>query len=907
MAMAKTSRELKTTLDWARKYIAFGLPVLPCYRVKPDGDCTCPPNSKERRKNGSCKTPGKHPVPRLVPNGALSASTELDQIKKWFVNDGEYNIAVATGKIRQGNLMVVDLDVTKGKDGPATWEALQQEIGETFPDTLSQTTGSGGRQLFWWTDAEVSMSSETKLGSGIDIRGKSGYVVVPPSANKYGPYEWDNWGALLVIQSAPKGLVDRAQHGKSPASPVVTARRAAPTPLTQAGPVCADDPHDQLTLAQVQELLRAIPPDERDTWMMFGHVIKTIGKWIGGEQQAFEVWDAWAQKGEGYGGLTDQQYQWDSFIKPTLHPIGLLKKHARERGWTPSTEFQKEDRSWRKEASRKLLDALPDNAEPDEAEALFKVLSRLPELSRDAFVKEICERFKWRVPSVRGEIAKHQKQRTLDAGDDTEMDYGMLVARRVLAKHYADGKHLIRGSDRFFWKYNGRHWEPIDNGDEMIGRQCTEEIDLLGPMRLAKATVKNHAVDLLKSLRALDGDPLRLLEPPRPVINCQNGELWLDKEGNVTLKEHSPESYLRFCLSISYDPDAACPKFDDAVLEVFQKSPEPEEMRRHLYEMFGYSIQPERDIKQFWILEGTGDNGKTGIVDTQEKMIGDDGVFTLPIAQVDDVYNKSKLKQKLLLRDNDVDYMTVLPDGILKQLSENARIVGRDPYGKPKQFVNCTLPILLCNKYPLCRDLSPGVLVRVHVIPFRHRFIKGKDMKPGLFKEIWQSELPGVLNRAIEGLQRLRKRDGYLEPKDCITAREEFTRQANPLPRFLASGSCATSLEAVRERIKNRYIILDGFLPHNGQAQFQRSQDENMALEIARAEKDGLRQSMTDFYTFFWQWCRNEGIQRGMLRKMDVENHLINLGYEITIVHHQKWVEGVIAFDPGDHRPENAM
>lgn len=252
--MAKTTKELKTTLDWAKAYIAFGLPVLPCYRVKPDGDCMCPPNSKERAKtpDGSCKTPGKHPVSKLVPRGSLSASSDLDQIKKWFSRDGEYNIAVATGKNRHGNLMVVDLDIRDGKDGPGTWEALKREIGGEFPQTIWQTTGSGGQQLLWWTEDEVSMSSETKLGSGIDVRGKSGYIVVPPSVNDMGAYQWNNWGPLHMIATAPKLLEDRARNGKAAPSPAagVTRRAGNSTPETEQ----KDDPQDRLTESQLREL-----------------------------------------------------------------------------------------------------------------------------------------------------------------------------------------------------------------------------------------------------------------------------------------------------------------------------------------------------------------------------------------------------------------------------------------------------------------------------------------------------------------------------------------------------------------------------------------------------------------------------------------------------------------------------
>ena len=58
------------------------------------------------------------------------------------------------------------------------------------------------------------------------------------------------------------------------------------------------------------------------------------------------------------------------------------------------------------------------------------------------------------------------------------------------------------------------------------------------------------------------------------------------------------------------------------------------------------------------------------------------------------------------MRDNDIDWRTVLPDGIVKQLSEDASLTGRDPYGKPTGFKNCSLPLLLCNKYPMTKDLS---------------------------------------------------------------------------------------------------------------------------------------------------------------------------------------------------------
>ncbi len=913
--------KIKTTLEWALEYVKrYGWPVLPCYAVKPDGQCNCPPDSDSRRhKNedgtftlGACKSAGKHPYAPLVPRGSHDATTDINTIRRWFANDGEYNIAIRTGQNDQGSTMVVDLDVRKEKNGPATWDALDAEIGP-FGETLQQTTGSGGRQLFWWTDTEVSNSAESKLGPGIDVRGKSGYVVVPPSVNDMGEYNWENWGCDVL--TAPKALEERAIVGKAAPRPVT---RAAAAP----GPVAVDHPHDRLTLAQVEELLKAIPAGPRDNWLALGFTLRTIADWIGGERKAFEVWDAWAQTGDAYGGPDDQEKHWRSFEgKPTEHPIGILRGKAKDHGWTPSANFQRQESTHWKSVAKEMMEALPKDAESDSEEvmALLGALGHLPELVSDEFVKKLKTLYGWRPDAVRKAIKANRRSDTADAEPS---DVGLMIARRVLNSRYSG--LLIRPSDRFFWKYNSRHWEPISNGDEIVGDRCIAEIEALGPIPWTVSSIKQQAVDLLHSLCAKEGDPLRLLTPPPSVINCLNGELWIQPDGTVEMRKHSPESYLRFCLNVEYDPDAKCPVFDQTVLEIFANSPEPEEMQRHLYEMYGYAIQPKRDKKQFWMWEGMGNNGKTGLADTLDKLVGEQATITIKLNKIDHEYNISALKQKILVRDNDIDFKSVLPDGIVKQLSEDAPLTGRDPYGKPTPFKNCSLLLMLCNKYPMTKDLSHGLQVRAHAIPFRRKFIEGKDLKLGLFEKIWATELPGILNRAIEGLQRLRKRHGhYLEPKDCVLAKQEFLRQANPLPRFIAE-ACATSQTSLEElRLRARASALREFMEEPGPETVSlpaattlmaamleedagymgKCIEDRLMAAMAQAEERRLRQPLTQFYHAFWTWTQNNGILMAHKPpKADVENYLINLGHAITTVNNQKWVDGVQAFEQEEER-----
>jgi putative DNA primase/helicase len=99
------------------------------------------------------------------------------------------------------------------------------------------------------------------------------------------------------------------------------------------------------------------------------------------------------------------------------------------------------------------------------------------------------------------------------------------------------------------------------------------------------------------------------------------------------------------------------------------------------------------------------------------------------------------------------------------------------------------VPVLLCNNVPSLPDLSQGMLRRLQVVPFKRRFTT-KTADPKLFDEIWADELPGVLNRAIEGWQRLHRRRHFSLPRDMVVARREWLVNANPLEAFLAE--CCT-------------------------------------------------------------------------------------------------------------------
>jgi putative DNA primase/helicase len=69
------------------------------------------------------------------------------------------------------------------------------------------------------------------------------------------------------------------------------------------------------------------------------------------------------------------------------------------------------------------------------------------------------------------------------------------------------------------------------------------------------------------------------------------------------------------------------------------------------------------------------------------------------------------------------------------------------------------------------------------VLPFDRTF--RDDADPTLFPTIWKTEMAGVLNRGIDGLQRLLQRGHFDMPIAVRRAKDKWLQEANPLTSFV--------------------------------------------------------------------------------------------------------------------------
>jgi putative DNA primase/helicase len=177
--------------------------------------------------------------------------------------------------------------------------------------------------------------------------------------------------------------------------------------------------------------------------------------------------------------------------------------------------------------------------------------------------------------------------------------------------------------------------------------------------------------------------------------------------------------------------------------------------------------------------------GKTVLMKTVIKLMGENLVSAQRVENLDNQFAMGNLSGKLLLLDDDVKAGIRLPDGQLKKISEAKTVTGEHKHGPQFNFTVRSLPVLLCNNVPSLADVSLGMRRRLMVIPFDRTFSE-QEKDDELFEEIWKDEMSGVLNRVIEGLQRVLGRGMHFKLPAAITAaKDTWLAEANPLPAFL--------------------------------------------------------------------------------------------------------------------------
>jgi P4 family phage/plasmid primase-like protien len=387
-----------------------------------------------------------------------------------------------------------------------------------------------------------------------------------------------------------------------------------------------------------------------------------------------------------------------------------------------------------------------------------------------------------RPPLDDGEVAQIARNVAQYPAGVGPRDEGQKVAQALLVAEFDGGRWLRQELDGHFWSWTGTHWAVIP--DKILQKKIMTFANSNFPSTKSARTLANEVFGILQIIQANTDDLLHFASEPPNVVNVLNGELWLRDDGTVEARPHDPATGMRHVLNVRYLPEATCPEYDAAVQRIFENAAYPRTLIAFFEELMGYAIQLRRDIALIVVMIGDGSNGKTSLVRVLIELVGPDFVHSGRVEDLDERFAVGSLFGKLLFVDDDVKAGTKLPDGALKKISEAKRLTGEQKFKPAFSFVNRAFPIMLCNNLPSLADLSHGMMRRLHVLPFDRTFAKA-DTDTDLFDRIIKNELSGVLNRALEGWSRLKRRKGFPRSADMQRARYDLLAHANPLRGFI--------------------------------------------------------------------------------------------------------------------------
>ena len=271
--------------------------------------------------------------------------------------------------------------------------------------------------------------------------------------------------------------------------------------------------------------------------------------------------------------------------------------------------------------------------------------------------------------------------------------------------------------------------------------------------------ILNNRKDARGSYRKEVMDYLHLMAPnkrqadPR-FIRFKNGVLDIDTGQLVD----NPCDYLLLNeIPHNWNPQAKSELVDSTFYSIAQNN---EAVVANLWEMFGLALYRGHDVSRMILLQGSGANGKSTLLDMLRHMLGEDNCFSLSICDLGEKFQLVPAMGKLALIGDDIsnDYVNGKACAVMKKFVTGDTVNDQYKGGATFQFKPYATLIYSCNEIPKFADGTYGFERRIHPIPLLARFTPSNaGFDPNLSEKLKEEPcIEYALVKAIEALCRCR-------------------------------------------------------------------------------------------------------------------------------------------------------
>jgi putative DNA primase/helicase len=262
------------------------------------------------------------------------------------------------------------------------------------------------------------------------------------------------------------------------------------------------------------------------------------------------------------------------------------------------------------------------------------------------------------------------------------------------------------------------------------------------------------------------------------------------------LIEYNHNYYFFSKINANYDENKDCLK-----IKKFIKSITINELDYlTIQEIFGFCLLRDYKFEKGFMFYGQhGRNGKSKLLSLLRTFVGFENCASVSLQEIEkEQFCLINFYNKLVNISSDIPHTAIENTGVYKSLTGrdmiNANRTGRTHI----QFVNYAKMIFACNDLPIITTFSNAFWLRWVLIDFPYRFLPKHEIdsledktntfiqNPDILENlINEDELSGLFNWALEGLQRLEKKNKFSNEVNSNSVRKYWLRKSNSVSAFI--------------------------------------------------------------------------------------------------------------------------
>jgi len=251
-------------------------------------------------------------------------------------------------------------------------------------------------------------------------------------------------------------------------------------------------------------------------------------------------------------------------------------------------------------------------------------------------------------------------------------------------------------------------------------------------------------------------------------------------DGDITVHDHDPDFEFIGRVQTPYDADADCPRFRAFVRESVKGGLQV----KTLQEYAGYALMHWRlPHHKALFLVGPTASGKSTFLDTIRAMLGHDATASLtPQQMTGERFGGAELHGAWANIRNDIPADVIEDTGQFKEITAGDPIKAEEKYADPFFFEPTAKHMFSANQLPGADTDDEAFFRRILLVAFPTT-VPRSERDPQLDDKL-QAELPGILNWAIQGLQRLQRQGQFSQDRTPGQTQDTWEKWGNSVKRF---------------------------------------------------------------------------------------------------------------------------